>query len=105
MKAIHLLAKSGARWCPQEAQLISDARRSLVKLTPEYTLEFVWIMSRYKACTKDVIVDLVRTPTMKRHMVQHSQKLQELLSKWEAPASAKTSSMDDAPDWVDGEEQ
>lgn len=105
MKAIHLLAKAGARWSPQEAQLISDARRSLVKLTPEYTLEFVWIMSRYKACTKDVIVDLVRTPTMKRHMVQHSQKLQDLLSKWEAPATDRTSSMDDAPDWVDGEEQ
>lgn len=87
MKSIHLLARAGGRWCPQDSRQISDARRSLVKLTPEYTLEFLWIMSQYKSCTKEVILDLVRTPTMKHHLAKHAERLHELLSKWETPNS------------------
>ena len=79
MKGIHVLAKSGARWCPQDAREIADARRSLLKMIPDYSLEFVWIMAKYKSASKADIAELVRTPSMKRHLAKLNTRLQELL--------------------------
>ena len=39
---------------------MESARRSLLKLAPDYTVEFVWIMSKYKVCSKDTIENLLR---------------------------------------------
>lgn len=82
LKGIHLLARAGARWRPIDASQISDARRSLAKVPPEYTLEFVWIMGKYAACDKDTIRELLRTPKIKSHLAEQSTKLRELLGKW-----------------------
>lgn len=83
IKAIHLLAKHGARWIPQDKAEISEARRSLLKLTPDHTVEFVWIMSKYKGCDQDAIHQLLSTPTMKRHISSHRARVQEIISVWE----------------------
>lgn len=80
LKGIHVLAKSGARWCPKDPTEIADARKSLLKMTPDYTLEFIWIMAKYKAACKEDIVELVRTPSMKRHLSKQNTRLQELLN-------------------------
>lgn len=64
IKAIHLLAKHGARWVPTEKNDIKHARRSLLKLTPDYTIEFAWIMSKYASCSKECIQELIATPSM-----------------------------------------
>lgn len=82
LKAIHILVRAGARWCPTDARQVSDARRSLLKLIPDYTVEFVWIMEKYQACTKEVVIDLLRTDSMKRHMAKHTTRLQQILAKW-----------------------
>ncbi len=87
IKAIHLLAKAGGQWCPKDSNEVSTARRSLLKLIPEYTMEFIWIMSKYKACTKEVIQDLLRTPSMKQHLVKNAERLQQLMSKWDCASA------------------
>lgn len=82
LKGIHLLAKYGARWQPKESRELNDTRRALLKMEPDYAVEFVWIMSRYKACDLASVQDLLRTPSMKSHLKTHQPRLTELLAKW-----------------------
>jgi hypothetical protein len=82
LKAIHLLVRHGAKWIPEGKDEINSARRSLRYLKVDYTVEFVWIMSKYKACTLDCIQNLLRTSTMKSHIATHRARLQELLTTW-----------------------
>lgn len=51
----------------------------MLKVTADFTIEFAWIMSKYAACTKDCIQELIATPSMKAH---HSQKLSRLRRFW-----------------------
>lgn len=81
MKAIHLLAKHGARWMPKEKREIASARRSLLQMTPDYTMEFIWIMSKYRSCDAAHIKELLATPKMKAHVATHHERLAEILSR------------------------
>jgi hypothetical protein len=80
LKAVHLVAKHGGRWVPRADGDVSAARRSLLKLTADYTVEFVWIMARYKSCEAASIQALTRTPTMKSHLGRHHARVVELVS-------------------------
>jgi hypothetical protein len=51
-------------------------------MTPDYTLEFVWIMAKYHACSKAHIEALLRTPSMKRHVSEHRARLGQMLAEW-----------------------
>jgi hypothetical protein len=82
LKMIHLLAQHGGRWIPEEPRQINDVRRSLLKMTAEYTVEFIWIMEKYRACSKTDIEILLRTPTIKRHTAEYRQELGKILSRW-----------------------
>jgi hypothetical protein len=82
LKAIHILAKYGAKWSPKNKDSVDSVRRSLLKLMPDYTVEFVWIMSKYKACPKDAIENLLRTSSIKSLISGHNQRVNELLSRW-----------------------
>jgi ankyrin repeat protein len=82
IKAIHLLAKHGAKWIPDDTDAVNYARRSLLQMAPDYTVEFVWIMSKFKACSLDSIKALLRTPKIKAHVAKHSQRIQEMISSW-----------------------
>ncbi len=82
IKAVHLLARHGGRWIPADKNEISETRRSLLKLAPDYTVEFIWIMSKYKACTRDAIEELISTPTIKRHVSEHVRRVHEIMSAW-----------------------
>ncbi len=85
MKAIHVLAKHGAKWVPKEAEEVKRARRSLLKLTADYTVEFVWLMSKFTACSKEAVQSLLATPSMKKHVLRHAARLQEILLAWPEP--------------------
>lgn len=78
IKLIHVLAKHGAKWVPKDTSEINEARRSLLKLIPDYTVEFVWIMAKYQACSRSVIEQLLRTPSIKKHVGQFRERLVEL---------------------------
>ena len=83
LKSIHLLVKHGARWRPADKQEVEEARRALLRLIPDYTIEVVWIMSKYQACTRDCIEQLLRTSAIKRHIADHRPRLRELLATWD----------------------
>lgn len=93
MKAIHLLAKHGAKWLPKGKAETESARRSFLRLTSDYTVEFVWIMSKYRACRHDDVVELLRTPSIRSHTATHRARLNELLDAWPSlvPESAESS--------------
>ncbi|MBA3484340.1 MAG: hypothetical protein H0T51_21260 [Pirellulales bacterium] len=82
LKAIHLLAKYGARWAPKDIGEIKVARRSLLKMTSDYTVEFMWIIGKYKACSRDAILELLHTPSMRTHVGEHEPRIRELLAAW-----------------------
>lgn len=83
LKAIHLLARHGAKWMPEDKYEMNSARRSLLGLKPDYAIEFLWIMSKYKACTKENIQTLFSRPTIKKHTLSHRARLLELMATWE----------------------
>jgi hypothetical protein len=76
---IHILAKHGAKWLPKERSEILDARRSLTKMSPDYTVEFIWIMSKYDACRREDLDELLRAPTLKSLVSKHAPRINELL--------------------------
>jgi hypothetical protein len=80
IKAIHLLAKHGGRWVPKDKGDINTARRSLLKLTADYTVEFVWIMAKDKSSKPEFLRALTSTPTMKSHLGRHYARVVELVS-------------------------
>lgn len=82
MKAIHLLASHGANWKPADKTEIRVARKPLLGLKPEYTVELVWIMRRYNSCTKADVAELLRTPSIKSHIAQQSGSISPLLTEW-----------------------
>ena len=79
---IHILAKHGAKWMPTERYQINDARRSLLKMSVDYTVEFVRIMSKYDGCSRDTIEQLLRTSTIRRHVAEYQPRIQKLLKKF-----------------------
>ena len=62
IKMIHLLARHGAKWMPNNRSEIAEARRALLRLIPDYTVEFIWIMARYETCRRKDLEELIRTP-------------------------------------------
>lgn len=82
LKAIHLLAKHGAKWKPKDKEEIGLARRSLLKMTPDYAVEFVWIMAGYQACERECVKELLRTPSIRSHTAAHRGRLEELMDSW-----------------------
>ena len=79
MKMVHLLAKHGAKWKPNDQKLISEVRRSLLKMSPDYTAEFVWIMSGFRACSREDIEELIRTSAIRRLISRHQNRINELI--------------------------
>lgn len=79
IKMIHMLARNGARWQPEDRRAINDARRSLLKMQPDYVLEFIWIMSEYQACAREDIETLVKASTIRALLSNHKKRLDELL--------------------------
>ncbi len=81
LKLIHLLAKYNGKWIPAETDEITEARRSLLKMTADYTVEFAWIMSKYQGCSRTDIKTLLKTPTIKKHTKEHRQQPDELIDR------------------------
>ncbi|CAB1059841.1 hypothetical protein D1BOALGB6SA_4606 [Olavius sp. associated proteobacterium Delta 1] len=81
IKMIHILAKHGAKWNPTDRSEISEARRSLLKMKSDYTVEFIWIMSKYNACKPEDIEELIRTPSIRSLISQHSGSVAKMIEK------------------------
>jgi len=81
IKMIHMLTKHGAKWLPKDRSEIGEARRSLLKMKPDYTIEFIWIMSKYNACKREDIEELIRTPSIRSLIYQYMTRVNEFLKK------------------------
>jgi ankyrin repeat protein len=69
IKMIHLLARHGAKWHPMDTATFKQVRSSLRKMKPEYILEFIWIMAGYRACSREVIVQLIGAPNIRKQIL------------------------------------
>ena len=74
---IRLLVNRGAKWIPRDRSEINDARRALLKMRADYTVEFIWIMSQYKACAREDAEQLMRTPAIRTLCSKHIPRIQE----------------------------
>ena len=82
MKAIHLLASHGAKWKPVDRKEIRVVRKPLLGLKPDYTVEFVWIMKQYTACSAGDIKELLRTQSINDHLQAHRREVDLMLADW-----------------------
>jgi hypothetical protein len=72
---IQILLEKGALWRPDNAAQVGRVRRNLYECEPDVTLELVERLVKHTACTQDTIHNLLRTPTMKRHLIPAARKL------------------------------
>ena len=94
IKMIHILVKSGVKWLPKDRYAINDARRSFLKMTPDYTVEFIWIMTKYNASTRENLEQLVRTPTIRALVAAHLPRIHKLVASIDTAESDMESSID-----------
>ena len=73
------VAKHVTKWFPSRSDL-GQARRSLLKMRPVYNVEFIWIMSRYNACKREDIEELIRTPSIRSVIHQYQPRINELIA-------------------------
>ena len=78
-----MLAKHGAKWLPKDRSEIGDARRSLLRMKPDYTVEFIWIISKYNAGKCEDIEEMIRTPSIRSLIYQHMARVNEFLTKFQ----------------------
>ena len=64
----------------KDTREINEARKWLVKLAPDYTVKFVWIMAKYQACSQYIMAQLLRTPTITKHVARFRERLDELIA-------------------------
>ena len=81
IKSIHLLARHGGKWKPNGKEEVVSARRGLLKLVPDYTAEFVWIMAKYRACDPDDLIEMLRTPTIRKHRGKDRERIDALIER------------------------
>jgi len=77
LKMIHMVVRHGAKWQP-ERESIHRARRALLKMRPDYTVEFIWILAEYGACSREVVDELISGPKMRKLLSGHANRLQEI---------------------------
>jgi Ankyrin repeats (3 copies) len=80
LKMIHLIAKHGAKWIPAASHEPGGSRRALLRMTPDYTAEFVWIMAKYQACTRGVIKSLLAASSIRSHLGELMGRVNELVA-------------------------
>ena len=90
IKMIHILAKHGAKWLPEDRSEILEARRSLAKMRPDYTVEFIWIMAKYNACKPEDLEELLRAPALKSLVSKHAARISELLRSFKSADQGTT---------------
>ncbi len=79
MKMLHLLVRHGARWEPTEKYSYTKVRSALRTMSPDYTMEFIWIMTEYQACTVEILEILTRPPSMRSLIKNHLSRYNEIM--------------------------
>ena len=56
------------------------ARRALLRMKVDYTVELVWIMSKYNSCSRASLEQLLKAPTIRKHVAEKLPRITELLN-------------------------
>jgi hypothetical protein len=80
LKMIHLLVAHGGMWLPSTPHTVADARKCLLKMRPDYALEFIWLMHEYRAARRRDVQELIRTPSMARHLQNERPRVTRLVA-------------------------
>lgn len=80
LKMIHLLVAHGGMWLPSTPRAIADSRKCLLKMTPDYALEFIWLVHEYRAARRRDVQELIRTPSMVRHLKAERPRVTRLVA-------------------------
>jgi len=79
---LHYVGKFERLWgCLSGTRTVSQP--SKIRLHADYTVEFIWIMSRYKACKRQKLEELIRTPAIRALIPDHMKKVKELLAHFD----------------------
>jgi hypothetical protein len=78
LKMIHMVVRHGARWQPEQYEL-NKTRRTLLKMRCDYTMEFVWILTEYRACCRETIEKLLAGPKVRALISNHKNRLDEIM--------------------------
>lgn len=81
LEMIELLAAHGGKWIPKDDSEINSARRSLLKMTPDYTPNFIKIMAKFAACSRKHVEQLLKTPTISALISEEQSKIERFLKK------------------------
>ena len=81
MKLLYLLIRHGARWIPENPKRMNDVRRTLLGLDRDYTVELVWLMTKYGACERAVVEHLLKSPALRAHVAVDWHRIQELVAR------------------------
>ena len=73
-----LLLEHGALFRPDNNRDVASIRRSLCECEPDVTLKVVEGLIKRSACTPDTVQNLLRTPAMKKHLLELSRRLKLL---------------------------
>jgi hypothetical protein len=78
IEMLHLIIRNGAKWRPGDDE-IKSARRSLLKLLPDYTVEIIWVLSGYRAVRCQDLEYLIKTPSMRTLIADHLPRINGLI--------------------------
>jgi len=89
-EAIIILSEHGAIWMPNDHDSMKDARWILRQLEPSALVEFIGVLIKYKACSRETLIDLLRTPAMKRHLATYWEKITRSIPEMQKSHSNKS---------------
>lgn len=82
IQMIHVLVRHGAHWSPVDEAEIREVRRSLLKMDSDFTMEFIWIMSEYNACSREAIDNLIKDRNMRTLLSKHASRLATIMDNF-----------------------
>lgn len=88
MEMLHLLARHGVKWKPGDESEIKSIRRDLLKLTPDYTVELIWILTGYSAARPEDMEELIKVPSMRKHIANHFSRINGLIQNLRSTAAS-----------------
>ena len=56
------------------------ARRALLRMKVDYTVELVWIMSKYDSRSRASLEQFLKAPTIRKHFAEKLLRIKELLN-------------------------
>ena len=78
LSIIEELTSRGAIWVPRDSREMTSVRRELFRCDAEVTIELLSLFTKYRSCSDDTLLSLLKTPRMKEHLSKHEREIARL---------------------------